>query len=107
MFAYPGVLVSRDAGAFIVVDYNELRDINRRDEIPERRVRAQICFVGRAQAATGSRIEDRRPGTFAISRSAQPKAPKFIVVYLHGQGGSRKQGVDDFTFGGNFNRIKN
>src|SRR5690606_11121891 len=30
-----------------------------------------------------------------------------IVVYLHGQGGSRKQGVDDFTFGGNFNRIKN
>ena len=30
-----------------------------------------------------------------------------IVLYLHGQGGSRKQGVDDFTFGGNFNRIKN
>ncbi|TIO99873.1 MAG: alpha/beta fold hydrolase, partial [Mesorhizobium sp.] len=30
-----------------------------------------------------------------------------IVLYLHGQGGSRKQGVDDFTFGGNFNRLKN
>lgn len=30
-----------------------------------------------------------------------------IVVYLHGQGGSRKQGADDFSFGGNFNRIKN
>ena len=29
------------------------------------------------------------------------------MVYLHGQGGSRKQGVDDFTFGGNFNRVKN
>ena len=27
-------------------------------------------------------------------------------MYLHGQGGSRKQGVDDWTFGGNFNRIK-
>ena len=34
-------------------------------------------------------------------------AHSFIVIYLHGQGGSRKQGVDDFTFGGNFNRIKN
>ena len=32
---------------------------------------------------------------------------RVIAVYLHGQGGSRKQGVDDFTFGGNFNRIKN
>ena len=32
---------------------------------------------------------------------------RFITIYLHGQGGSRKQGVDDFTFGGNFNRIKN
>jgi pimeloyl-ACP methyl ester carboxylesterase len=30
-----------------------------------------------------------------------------IVLYLHGQGGSRRQGADDFTFGGNFNRIKN
>ncbi|MBZ9922677.1 alpha/beta hydrolase, partial [Mesorhizobium sp. BR1-1-7] len=29
------------------------------------------------------------------------------VLYLHGQGGSRKQGIDDFTFGGNFNRLKN
>ena len=29
-----------------------------------------------------------------------------IVLYLHGQGGSRKQGADDFTFGGNFNRSK-
>ncbi len=30
-----------------------------------------------------------------------------IVLYLHGQGGSRAQGVNDFTFGGNFNRVKN
>jgi pimeloyl-ACP methyl ester carboxylesterase len=36
-----------------------------------------------------------------------PRNANLIVVYLHGQGGSRRQGVDDFTFGGNFNRIKN
>ena len=35
------------------------------------------------------------------------KDARIITLYLHGQGGSRKQGVDDFTFGGNFNRIKN
>ncbi len=38
---------------------------------------------------------------------ASTEGARFITVYLHGQGGSRKQGVDDFTFGGNFNRIKN
>ena len=45
--------------------------------------------------------------TCASSRSARPRAPPIITIYLHGKGGSRKQGVDDFTFGGNFNRIKN
>ena len=30
-----------------------------------------------------------------------------IVLYIHGKGGSRKQGADDYTFGGNFNRAKN
>ena len=42
-----------------------------------------------------------------MSPSARPKARASSSLYLHGQGGSRKQGVDDFTFGGNFNRIKN
>src|SRR5690606_32594743 len=31
----------------------------------------------------------------------------FIVVYVHGQGGNRAQGMNDYSFGGNFNRIKN
>lgn len=31
----------------------------------------------------------------------------FIVIYLHGRGGNRLQGMNDFTFGGNFNRVKN
>ncbi|MGH6862486.1 MAG: alpha/beta hydrolase, partial [Phyllobacterium sp.] len=30
-----------------------------------------------------------------------------IVIYLHGQGGNRQQGMNDYTFGGNFNRLKN
>ena len=41
---------------------------------------------------------------FAVGRT---EGARIITIYLHGQGGNRKQGVDDFTFGGNFNRIKN
>ena len=33
---------------------------------------------------------------------------RFVVIFLHGGGnGSRFQGVDDWSFGGNFNRLKN
>src|SRR5690606_16139023 len=37
----------------------------------------------------------------------RPENARFITIYLHGQGGNRHQGVNDFSFGGNFNRIKN
>ena len=106
MFAYPGVLVSRDAGAFIVVDYNELRDINKRDEIPERRVQAKYVSLG-VRRLQQDLILKTAAGNIRHFAVGATEGAKFIVVYLHGQGGSRKQGVDDFTFGGNFNRIKN
>ena len=36
LFAYPGILKTGDGGDFIVVDYNEMRDINGRDQVPAR-----------------------------------------------------------------------
>jgi hypothetical protein len=106
MFAYPGILATQDAGAFVVVDYNEMRDINRRDEIPERRVQAKYVSLGvrRQQQDLVLQTTAGNVRHFAVGETS---GAKLIVVYLHGQGGSRKQGVDDFTFGGNFNRIKN
>ena len=38
LFAYPGLLRSDAGGNYIVVDYDEMRDINGRDQVPERRV---------------------------------------------------------------------
>ena len=32
---------------------------------------------------------------------------KVTVIYVHGKGGNRRQGVNDWTFGGNFNRLQN
>jgi pimeloyl-ACP methyl ester carboxylesterase len=93
-------------GAYRVVDYREPRDIDRRDEIAERRVRRSYVSTGvrRLQQdlvldSTAGRIRHFAVGTTSDAR--------IITIYLHGQGGSRKQGVDDFSFGGNFNRIKN
>ena len=38
-FAYPGFISSADIGDYKVVDYNEMRDINGRDAVPEKRVK--------------------------------------------------------------------
>lgn len=104
LFAYPGVL-SREGG-HMVVDYSEARDIDQRDEVPERRAQGKYVSLGvrKAQKDLTLKTDGGAIRHYAVGRT---EAARFIVFYLHGQGGSRKQGVEDFTFGGNFNRLKN
>ena len=45
LFAYSGILSQADGGDYRVVDYDEMRDINGRDEIPERRVEANYVSL--------------------------------------------------------------
>ncbi|WP_095085696.1 alpha/beta hydrolase family protein [Mesorhizobium sophorae] len=106
LFAYPAVLSSDTSGAYTVLDYHELRDINQRDEVPERRVRAQYTdtSVRKVQQDLLLKTDAGDVRHVAVGKT---EGAGIIVLYLHGQGGSRKQGVDDFTFGGNFNRLKN
>ncbi|WP_292582536.1 MULTISPECIES: alpha/beta hydrolase [unclassified Mesorhizobium] len=106
LFAYPAALSSGDDGAYTVLDYREMRDINQRDEVPEKRVHAQYTDTGvrRVQQDLMLRTDAGDVRHVAVGKT---EGASIIVLYLHGQGGSRKQGVDDFTFGGNFNRLKN
>lgn len=102
LFAYPATLRSADGGRYRVVDYREMRDINGRDAVPERRVRDD--YVSLRVRASQQQYALGELRHYAVGRR---EGAKIITIYLHGQGGSRRQGVDDFTFGGNFNRIKN
>jgi dienelactone hydrolase len=106
LFAYPRILSSEASGAYLVVDYSEARDIDKRDQVPERRVKGNYVSTGvrKVQNDLALKTEAGTIRHFAVGRT---EGAAIITVYLHGQGGSRKQGVDDFTFGGNFNRIKN
>jgi hypothetical protein len=106
LFAYPAELSSRDGGDYRVFDYHEYRDINQRDAIPERRVGDQYISLGVRRVQQDVAL-DTPAGTLRTYAVGAEKGASVITVYLHGQGGSRRQGVDDFTFGGNFNRIKN
>jgi len=106
LFAYPATLSTGDGGAYTVIDYREMRDINQRDEVPEKRVHPQYtdASVRKVQQDLMLKTDAGDVRHVAVGKT---EGAGIIVLYLHGQGGSRKQGVDDFTFGGNFNRIKN
>ncbi|QDY99540.1 alpha/beta hydrolase [Nitratireductor mangrovi] len=102
LFAYPALLSSSDGGRYRVVDYREMRDINGRDAIPERRVKDDYVSLRVRASQQQYALDGIRH--YAVGKIDDAS---IVTIYLHGQGGSRKQGVDDFTFGGNFNRIKN
>ncbi|WP_376704619.1 alpha/beta hydrolase [Mesorhizobium sp. ISC25] len=106
LFAYPATLSSENNGAYSVIDYREMRDINARDEVPERRVHAQYTETG-VRKVQQDLLLPTDAGDVRHIAVGKVGGASIIVLYLHGQGGSRKQGTDDFTFGGNFNRIKN
>ena len=106
LFAYPGIKSISEDGAFIVVDYDKQRDIHSRDIEPERRVRSNYVSLRvkkysrlALHQANGRKIETGLTGEYATAR--------FAVIFIHGRGGDQRLGMNDYTFGGNFNRLKN
>ncbi|MGN6143228.1 MAG: alpha/beta hydrolase family protein [Mesorhizobium sp.] len=106
LFAYPAQLASEKGDLYRVVDYREMRDINGRDEVPEKRVHSQYVSLG-VRSVQRDLVLKTDAGAIRHFAVGKTEGASVMVLYLHGQGGSRRQGVDDFTFGGNFNRIKN
>ncbi len=106
LFAYPGVLSITPDGSFMVVNYDKMRDIHRRDVVLERQVRSNYVSLGvnkhsraAVHEANGRSVETGVTGDYAKAR--------FAVIFVHGRGGDQRLGMNDYTFGGNFNRLKN
>ncbi|WP_152047852.1 alpha/beta hydrolase [Aureimonas psammosilenae] len=106
LFAYSPASVRSDGGNQVDVDYSELRDINGRDEIPERRVKATYVDPAplRRQAEL---VVDTPAGPLRTIQAGERAKPTAIVLFIHGRNGDRRLGMYDRTFGGNFNRLKN
>lgn len=106
LFSASPVLETRDGGNFQVIDYQEMRDINGRDQEPERRVKRQYVSLGarKQQANENVRIP---AGLLPVTRVGAATGGAFTVIFIHGRGGDRRLGANDYSFGGNFNRLKN
>ena len=106
MFALPKVIESRDGGDYRLVDYREGRDVNGRDEVPGRKVRSRYVSLRprRSEQELTVDVGGREIAYLAAGRTASPSV---VSIYVHGRGGDRRQGMNDRSFGGNFNRLKN
>jgi len=107
LFAYPKILESKLDGAFRRVEYIEARDINGRDKIPERKAKFDYVSTWVKWYQSTRRVRTPYLVTKFVEVGKQAERPAFIVAYVHGRYGNRYQGSNDWTFGGNFNRIKN
>ena len=104
LFTYPAILDTQDNGDFLVVQYDKLRDLTNRDEDPERKVKSTYVVPrGQSTRSYGA----RGPNQHFIAVGKFWGGARAIVIYIHGQGGNRFQGANDWMFGGNFNRIMN
>ena len=106
LFSQPIVLESRDGGDFEVIDYQELRDINGRDQIPERRVKSKYVDLGVKREQANEMLQ-LPSGNLEVARVGKADGAAFTVIFIHGRGGDRRLGINDVSFGGNFNRLKN
>lgn len=107
LFAYPSVLKTTDNGDYVVIDYSEMRDINGRDQIPERRVKQNYVSLQPRRSQKNLVVTTKAGPVKVMAVGKLDSGTSVITIYLHGQGGNRQQGMNDFTFGGNFNRLKN
>lgn len=106
MFKVPAVLESRHDGDYLILDYQSKRDIDGRDQIPEKRANPDRVSTEVLSTQKDTRLKTKS-GEIRHFAVGNTQGASIIVIYFHGKGGNRGQGVDDWTFGGNFNRLKN
>lgn len=107
LFDYPKILEVRDNGAFERVEYVRDRDLVRRDDVL--RIRVQPHYVNlkpaRKQKTRTVSANGRTHKYIGVGRL--DGGAKAIVINLHGAGGNRFVAANDWSYGGNYNRIKN
>jgi predicted esterase len=100
LFQHGSVL--QNSGNYFLIDYNEMRDVNGRDSVPVERARGERVTLLQSSLERSDRIE-----TLRTYIAGFPEDADFAVVFIHGAGGNRELGFNDWSFGGNFNRLKN
>jgi len=107
LFGYPRILLSRYGGDYLKVQYIKARDLYQRDSVPMKRVQPQYLSLETRRFEKDYTLREGRTLVRFIGVGNISGGARLIVIFVHGQNGTRFLGANDQMFGGNFNRIKN
>ena len=107
LFKYPKVLATGNNGAFTLVEFVPARDLDGRDEVPEKKAKPQYVSLDIDKKQKDQELVEGTLKVPFVEVGDITKPVKAAFIFVHGDQGNRFQGVDDGTFGGNFNRLKN
>jgi hypothetical protein len=107
IFKYRTPIAKEDNGDFQILPYDPKLDINKRDEMPVRKVKGYYVSSRpkRHERDLSVSGNGKQLTHFAVGKISG--GSKMTVIFLHGRDGSRHLGFNDDKFGGNFNRVKN
>ena len=75
LFGYPAILSSSDDGAYRVIDYRELRDVNGRDAEPRASGQGHLCVARRDEPQKDLTLKSSAGNVrFSIAVRVRPKA---------------------------------
>lgn len=94
-------------GDYRYINYSKERDLYGRDEVVEKKAFAKFVSLDPSEVQKDLVLDAGGRSVRYIGVGKTSGAARFVVIFLHGDDGSRFQGVDDWSFGGNFNRLKN
>ena len=106
LFAYPPVVEGSLDAPYALLAYDKAVHIMGRDEVPRRKAKSRYVdrSVRWSRRRAGYQGASRKLKMFEVGKARRPRV---TVIYVHGRGGNRRQGVNDVIFGGNFNRLQN
>lgn len=105
-FAHGRVLQTANKQSFKRIDYNETRDINGQDLNDENGNTRYIARPERVELLPNQYEVTTSIRGVRVHQAGPIRGSDFAVIFIHGAGGTRDLGFDDWTFGGNFNRLK-
>src|SRR5947207_474618 len=91
LFKYPKLLSSEAGGDYVVVEYVQQRDLDRRDVIPEKKTKDDYVSLDTKAVEQDLVLRDGAMTIKVIGVGKTAGKAKAVVIYLHGRNGSRFQ----------------
>ncbi len=106
LFQYQNVLASEFGGDYLKVEFNTRRDMDDRSQAPQKAKPEYVALDVRGEQSDlvleAAGVTVRYVG---VGRTAG--GARAVVINIHGLGDNRFSGMNDWTYGGNQNRLKN